>query len=88
MMPCYSGMDRKGSKPWPAGGVSTSTRYDRPIIADLSLGEEEPDSNGGQRRRLGIDEAYPEQYVPRCFPRVVIFPRIKRQDQSTLTPMR
>ena len=28
--------------------------------SDLGLGEEEPDSNGGQRRRVGIDEAYPE----------------------------
>ena len=54
---------------------------------DLGLGEEEPDSNGGRRRRLGIDEAYPEQYIPRCLPRVVIFPQIKRQDQSTLTPV-
>jgi hypothetical protein len=52
--------------------------------SDLSLGEEKPDSNGGQRRTIGIDEAYPDQYVPRCLPRVVIFPQIKRQDQSTL----
>ena len=54
---------------------------------DLGLGEEEPDSNGGRRRRVGIDEAYPGQYVSRCLPRVVIFPQIKRQDQSTLTPV-
>lgn len=54
--------------------------------SDLSLGEEKPDSNGGQRRTIGIDKAYPEQYVPRCLPRVVIFPQIKRQDQSTLKP--
>ena len=54
--------------------------------SDLSLGEEKPDSNGGQRRTIGIDEAYPDQYVPRCLPRVVIFPQIKRQDQSTLKP--
>ena len=32
MMPCFSGMDRKGSKPWPAGGVSTSMRYGRTTI--------------------------------------------------------
>ena len=55
--------------------------------SDLSLGEEAPDSNGGRRRRIGIDDAYPEQYVPRCLPRVVIFPRIKCQDQSTLMPV-
>jgi hypothetical protein len=55
--------------------------------SDLSLGEEKPDSNGGQRRTIGIDEAYPDQYVPRCVPRVVIFPQIKRQDQSRLKPI-
>jgi len=55
--------------------------------SDLSLGEEAPDSNGGRRRRIGIDDAYPEQYAPRCLPRVVIFPRIKCQTQSTLMPV-
>ena len=50
--------------------------------SDLSLGEEEPDSTGGQRRRVEIEEAYPGQYVSQCFPRVVIFPQITRQDQS------
>ena len=54
---------------------------------DLGLGQEEPDSNGGRRRRLGINESYPRHYLPRCLPRVLIFPRIKRQDQSTLTPV-
>ena len=44
--------------------------------ADLWLGEEKPDSNGGRRRRVGIHEAYPEQYLARCLPRVVIFPQI------------
>jgi hypothetical protein len=55
--------------------------------SDLPLGEEAPDSNGGQRRRIGIDGVYPEQYAPRCLPRVVIFPRIKCQAQSTLMPV-
>ena len=55
--------------------------------SDLSLGEETPDSNGGRRRKVGINEFYPEQYVPRCRPRVVIFPRIKCQAQSTLIPV-
>jgi hypothetical protein len=54
--------------------------------SDLSLGDEAPDSNGGRRRKVGINEFYPEQYVLRCLPRVVIFPRIKRRDQSTLKP--
>jgi hypothetical protein len=52
--------------------------------SDLSLGEEAPDSSGRHRRRVGIDEAYPKQYVPRCIPRIVIFPQIKGQAQSTL----
>jgi hypothetical protein len=55
--------------------------------SDLSLGEEAPDTNGGRRRRIGIDDAYPKQYAPRCLPRVVIFPRIKCQAQSTLIPV-
>lgn len=54
---------------------------------DLTLGEDIPDANGGRRRRVGIDEAYPQQYVPRCLPRVVIFPQIKRQYRSTLVPV-
>ncbi len=55
--------------------------------SDLSLGDEVPDSNGGRRRKVGINESYPGNYVSRCFPRVVIFPQIKRQDQSTLKPI-
>jgi hypothetical protein len=58
-----------------------------PDYADLSLGQEVPDSNGGRRRRVGIDDVYPEQYVPRCFPRVVMFPQIKRREQSALKPV-
>ena len=57
-----------------------------PDYSDVPLGEEAPDSNGGQRRRIGIDAAYPDQYAPRCWPRVVIFPQIRRQDHSTLKP--
>lgn len=55
--------------------------------SDLSLGDEEPDSTGGRRRRLGINETYPEQYVPRCLPRIVIFPQITGQNRSTLKPI-
>src|SRR5262249_54913107 len=54
---------------------------------DLWLAEEEPDSTGGKRRRVRIEEAYPGQYVFQCFPRIVIFPQITRQDQSTLKPI-
>ena len=43
--------------------------------SDFLLGEDAPDSNGGQRRRVGIDLAYPERHVRRCIPHVVIFPQ-------------
>jgi hypothetical protein len=55
--------------------------------SDLSLGDEAPDSNGRSRRKVGIDEAYPEQYVPRCIPRILIFPQIKPRNTSTLLPV-
>jgi hypothetical protein len=55
--------------------------------ADLSLGEEAPDTNGGKRRRIGIYEAFTQQYVSRCLPHILIFPRIKRQEQSALKPL-
>jgi len=55
--------------------------------SDLPLGEEAPDSNGGKRRRIGIHEAFTEQYVSRCLPHILIFPRIKRQEQSALKPL-
>ena len=51
------------------------------------MGNETPDSNGRRRRRVEINEVFHEQYVPQCVPRIVIFPRIKSQDQSTLVPM-
>jgi hypothetical protein len=54
---------------------------------DLWVAEEEPDSTGGQRRRVGIEDAYPGQYVSQCVPRIVVFPQITRQDQSTLKPI-
>jgi hypothetical protein len=55
--------------------------------SDLSLGDEAPDSNGRSRRKVGIDEAYPEQYVPRCIPRILIFTQIKPRNTSTLLPV-
>ena len=55
--------------------------------SDLSLGDEVPDSNGRNRCRVGIDEAYPEQYVPRCIPRILIFTQIKPRNTSTLLPV-
>ena len=65
MTPCFLRMAHKVSKPWPAAGVSTSTRCDPADYADLSLGEEAPDTNGGKRRRIGIYEAFTQQYVSR-----------------------
>ena len=53
--------------------------------SDFCLGDVEPDSTGGRRRRLGINETYPEQYVPRCLPRILIFPQITGQDESSLS---
>jgi hypothetical protein len=55
--------------------------------SDLSMGEEAPDTNGGKRRRIGIHEAFTQQYVSRCLPHILIFPRIKRQEQSALKPL-
>jgi hypothetical protein len=54
---------------------------------DFSLGEEQPDSNGGRRRRVAVDEAYPGQYISQCLPRTVVFPHVTRQERSTLKPV-
>jgi hypothetical protein len=51
------------------------------------LGDEIPSSSGRERRRVGINEIFGAQHVRRCMPRVVIFPRIESQHQSTLSPM-
>jgi len=55
--------------------------------SDLPLGEESPDSHGRQRRRVCVEEAFPEQSVRRCIPHVMLFPRIISDDQSRLVPM-
>jgi len=55
--------------------------------ADLSLGDEIPDSNGRERCRVEINEVFGAQHVRRCVPRMVIFPRIKSLDQSTVGPI-
>ena len=68
MMLCFSGRDRRVE----ALACRRSFYIDAARSADysdLSLGEEARDSNGGRRRRIGIDDAYPEQYAPRCLPR-------------------
>jgi hypothetical protein len=55
--------------------------------SDLSLGDEEPDTEGGQRRRVGVEEAYPKQHLSQCIPHLVLFPNITSQSQSDLLPM-
>src|SRR4030095_16773345 len=86
MTPCSSGTDHRGWKPWLAVGVSISMRHGRTTILMFRWARRSRIRRGGQPRSIGIDEAYPEQYVRWCVPRVVIFPQIKRQDQSTLKP--
>jgi hypothetical protein len=55
---------------------------------DLPLGEEVPDATGEQRRKVCIEEAYPEQYMSRCLPRVLLFSRIVPHPyNSTLLPL-
>jgi hypothetical protein len=78
---------RDGSQRIEARGCRRSFYIDAvrsPEYSDLSLGNDTPDSNGRQRRRVGIDEVFREQYVRRCVPRIVIFPQIKSQDDSTV----
>jgi hypothetical protein len=55
--------------------------------SDFRCGDEEPDSIGGRRRYVGINEAYPEQYLTQCLPRIVIFPKITGHSQSMLKPI-
>jgi hypothetical protein len=58
-----------------------------PSYSNFSLAEEEPDGNGRQRRRVGIRQAYPAQYLSQCVPRIIVFPQITYQNRSTLLPM-
>lgn len=56
--------------------------------ADLPLGGEDVfNSSVKKKRRVDIQEAYPEQYVAGCVPRMVVFPRIVAETQSTLHPI-
>ena len=58
-----------------------------PDYSDFPLREEIPDTNGGLRRRICLEETYPEQYLQQCIPRLMVFPRIIPQKQSRLLPM-
>jgi hypothetical protein len=55
--------------------------------SDLPLGEEVPDSQGRQRRRVCVEQAFPEQSIRWCIPRVLLFPRIVPYDESRLIPL-
>ena len=51
--------------------------------ADLPYGGEDgPHPPGNKKRRVDIQDAYPEQYVTGCVPRIVVFPRIISEAQS------
>ena len=52
--------------------------------SDFLLGDEIPDSNGRERRQVGINEVFGDQHLRCCVPRIMIFPRIKSQNQSAL----
>jgi len=54
--------------------------------AEIPFGEEVPDTPGGRKRRLKIEEAYPAQYVEKCNPTVLLFSRIVSDRQSALIP--
>jgi HPr serine kinase-like protein len=63
--------------------IDNSTEY-----SDLPLGGADgPHAPGKQKRRVDIQDAYPEQYVPGCVPRMVVFPRILPEPQSVLQPI-
>jgi len=56
--------------------------------SDLPLGgEDDAHTSGKKKRRIDIQNAYPEQYVPGCIPRMLVFPRIVPETQSTLHPI-
>jgi hypothetical protein len=58
-----------------------------PAYAGLPLGEERTDVVGRCKRQVYIEEAYPEQYVPSCLPRVLLFACLVAQAHSTLHPV-
>ena len=55
--------------------------------ADLPLGGESCQLSGRHKRRADLDRAYPEQSISRCFPQVVLFPRLVSHRCSTVQPL-
>jgi len=64
--------------------IDASTAKD---YANLPLGEEVSDTAGRRKRRVRLDEAYPEQYVSECLPRLLLFSQIVPHTQSALLPL-
>jgi len=62
--------------------AGTAARY-----PDLSFGEEVPDTHGGWKRRVRLEEVYPGQQVEACLPRVLLFTRIVPAAHSTVHPL-
>jgi hypothetical protein len=60
---------------------------DAAAFAALPLGEAEPDTAGGWKRRVEIRAAYPGQSVARCLPRVLLFTSIIRHPRSMIRPI-
>ena len=58
-----------------------------PSYADLPLGKEPPPTPGKHKRKLNIHEAFPNRYAPKCFPAILLFPKIVSCFTSRLTPM-
>jgi len=55
--------------------------------SDLTLGEEIPDNQGGRRRRIHVEDAYPSQQISECIPGVLLFSTIVADAQSALRPL-
>jgi hypothetical protein len=51
---------------------------------DLRLGLAVPDAAGGLRRRLYVEDRYPQRLVAECVPRLLLFPTIVDTECSTL----
>jgi len=58
-----------------------------PKYPDLPLGPVTRDAFGRDKRRVCVDDAFPERRTARCWPRVLLFCRIVPVAQSTLRPL-
>lgn len=57
------------------------------MYQDLCLAEEVPDTCGGLRRKVSIQDDYPSQYVAKCIPGFLFFSCIVPDGQSVLLPL-